>query len=303
MSSDRLKLVAYQFVSVLLLAGSVVWVALSEPPLDLMFMTGLVATGFTLFLGIISEGSCPILLNTLCDARLMSISPEQWQYFRLWHLIIQAFGHFAFVAILAVAGFIVADVMGDLVNLGPIVAAYVVAGVRLGRLAANGASFLWLHIHKIEVSLIPGHRDGASGLAVIGNFYLRQAMPFIVPLGWLSYWVVAIPAVCEYCIYEIWLKAFPFLIAVVFLALAFGIALPSWVVRHRILNWKKRPYVQRRLAHGIDKKFIYDVATLPGTPFSLETVRMATVSVILPILLGLALAVLSTTPDPAPRCC
>ncbi len=299
LASDRKRLWLYRLASCLLLAASLAWFALSGPPTGFlslgypnrfMFVTGLVATWITLLAGILSEGEFPMLLGTLHDAELIYLTEKEERRFRTWHRKVQFYIHCAFVVTLLLAGTIVAANISW--STGPIIFAYAVSGMRIGRLSANGVALRWLRKHQIEVSLIPGHRDGANGLAIIGNFYLRQAIPLLIPLGWLSYWMAEIYTNPNYREFSMWLGGYLALIVIVLVALTLGFVCPILITRDRIVQWKERFDVQQRVAQGKDKQFIYDVATLPETPFSLDTIRMATVSIIFPILLGFALSVL-----------
>lgn len=265
-----------------------------------MFLTGFIAHVLALFIGIINDGSCAKLLSTLHDARIINLTSEQFRSFRCFHMAMQIVVHLIVIAVLYCVGTMAASKFTHppctpsseiAATSRAMVLSYMVSGARFGRVMANGLSIYWVGIHRINVSPILGHRDGASGLAMVGSFFLRQSIPAVIPLGWLTYWMVAIFAV-DSCSskYGDWTDLFPYLIGIVLVSVTFGLALPMAVFACRICKWKNRSDI---LFLGQSSRLRYDMATLPSTPLSLDAIRMTLGSIIFPILLAIVFAVLS----------
>jgi hypothetical protein len=68
-----------------------------------------------------------------------------------------------------------------------------VGGAFLGRVASYGLLARRLSRPGSQLTLQPGHYDGANGLAPIGGLYLYQAFLVMFPIVWLAAWWLIIP--------------------------------------------------------------------------------------------------------------
>jgi hypothetical protein len=68
-----------------------------------------------------------------------------------------------------------------------------VGGAFLGRVASYGLLARRLSRPGSRLTLLPGHYDGANGLAPIGSLYLYQAFLVMFPILWLAAWWLIIP--------------------------------------------------------------------------------------------------------------
>jgi len=105
-----------------------------------------------------------------------------------------------------------------------------VGGAFLGRVASYGLLARRLSQPGSQLTLQPGHYDGANGLAPIGGLYLYQAFLVMFPIVWLAAWWLIIPyydvSVCHFDVAKPYLPwRMPLLVlwvtSVVFLYLAF----------------------------------------------------------------------------------
>lgn len=69
-----------------------------------------------------------------------------------------------------------------------VLASYIV-GRWMGRIAAYGRLGSAIIQRKLEITVIPGHPDGAGGLKPIGTFFLHQSMIASLPAIMLALWV------------------------------------------------------------------------------------------------------------------
>ena len=68
-----------------------------------------------------------------------------------------------------------------------------VGGAFLGRVASYGLLARRLSRPGSRLTLLPGHYDGANGLAPLGSLYLYQAFLVMFPILWLAAWWLIIP--------------------------------------------------------------------------------------------------------------
>ena len=69
------------------------------------------------------------------------------------------------------------------------------AGLFFGRLTHFGTLASVLSSNDVQLRIVPGHFDGASGLKPIGDFYLFQALLLAIPILWLgAWWAWVIPS-------------------------------------------------------------------------------------------------------------
>ncbi|RLU81768.1 hypothetical protein CTZ27_31680 [Streptomyces griseocarneus] len=116
----------------------------------------------------------------------------------------------------------------DLAGLFILPLAGVIAGQRFGHVA--GWALLWWRLsrRKATYDLMPGHPDGAAGLAPIGRFHFRQVLVVGVPALYLAVWWLVIPALSRS--YLRWRAP---LLALLILAIAFEVLAflgPMWVI-------------------------------------------------------------------------
>lgn len=98
--------------------------------------------------------------------------------------------------------------------------AAVVAGQRLGRMFGYGSGWRLLRISRDNLTLVPGHPDGAAGLNPMGGFYFRQSLVASLPGAYLAVWWFLIPAWPRYAVWRpVYLWLLP--LAIAFEVLAF----------------------------------------------------------------------------------
>ena len=118
----------------------------------------------------------------------------------------------------------------------------ILAGLRLGRLVANG--FTGRAIETIDPSfeVMIGHPDRTGGLARIGNFYFLQTLTLLLPIIWICFWLLILYMKSEYVDWQSYIDWWPHfwslqIALTVLLTLCF--LLPMRSFRRLMISWKK----------------------------------------------------------------
>jgi hypothetical protein len=114
-------------------------------------------------------------------------------------------------------------------------------GGRLGRLAAWGKIGSALRATKTRLDVMPGHPDGAAGLAPFGDFYLYQAWIASLPAVFLAGWWFLIPL---WPGYARWRDLYVALLPVAIMAELLAFLLPMISI-HRTMSDRKAELLAR----------------------------------------------------------
>ena len=271
---------------------------------DQMFPTGMMATVAALFLSILTDRSPITLLRKMHNTTLVSLPRNQESRILCYQTKCNMLSHVIYGVVLFLAGLgftIVSICMNCTVivaDTAPFVAAYVLTGMRFGRMTANGFVLYYARDLCSRVNLRIGHRDGAGGLAIVGQFCWTQVSSLIIPITWLVYWVVAInldPVSIGSC-YNQWTLLFVMLIGLVMSAAWFGCVRPMKTFNEIMVNWKKcreRKHRTSTLGEEQRQSYYYELAIMPNWPASPEDVRIALMGIVFPVLLASTSALLT----------
>lgn len=114
-----------------------------------------------------------------------------------------------------------------------------VAGQRLGRMFGYGSGWRLLRVTKDNLTLVPGHPDGAAGLNPMGGFYFRQSLVASLPAAYLAVWWFLIPAWPGYATWRpVYLGLLP--CAIAFEVLAFFVPMQRI---HRVMAVQRRSFI------------------------------------------------------------
>ena len=273
-----------------------------------MFGSGVVVTFAALLLSRFTDDSPMRMVCIMNAARMLRMSTCQHNKIRRQQRCANLICHLVFGGLLFIVGFIVfIKGAGSSMNSpGLYVAAYTLTGLRFGRMAANG--FIGPLLSKLGVRLYVrlGHSDGVGGMAMVGNFFLRQISPLIIPLVWISYWLITIMispghAKC----YGHWLPLFGSLFLLVVVVSILGVGLPMCGLRKLIEAWRLRVELQRRIEFEMGREeYCYAMATMPRRlPIAPESIRTAVLSVVVPVVLATSSALLTGFAEMSPPPC
>lgn len=271
---------------------------------DQMFPTGAMATVAALFLSTLTDRSPIALLRKMHNAALVSLPHGQESRITRYQTKCNMLSQVVYGVLLSLAGlgfaYVIIGMNSTVVaaDTAPFVAAYVMTGLRFGRMAANGV--VLYHVRDIcsRVNLRVGHRDGAGGLAIVGQFCSTQVSSLIIPITWLVYWVVAIildPVSTGSC-YDEWPLFFVMLMVLVMSAAWFGCVLPMKTFSTIMVNWKERCEPKQRtciLGKEQRQSYYYELAVMPNWPASREGGSVVLMGIVCPVLLASTSALLT----------
>ena len=268
----------------LLLLGVVTYMMVTSDGTDEMFWSGTVVTFGALLLAIATEGNPLQLTFTLKRAGLVNITEHQQSKIVGRELLINGTLHVLFGIILFIAGRYAAKLEPDKSSL-MFIMAYVLTGLRFARMSANGTMGYRLLKSGVHVTPIVGHRDGAGGLSMIGNFFLRQVSALVIPAAWLIYWIISVAISRDTCVvYCKWVPFFFGLTLIVGVVFVIGLVLPMAAFRTMILEWE---------SHKGREHSEYELATMMHVPISPAAMQVVLASVALPVVLSTASALFS----------
>ena len=265
-----------------------------------MFPSGVLATIVALLVGIVTDGSATRLFSNLRKAGLVrsascSISDIDIGSAQLcanirWHII--------FIIILTAAGtiYVVEFNNNNWEFSAPNFFGYILAALRFGRMAASGVLGNHLSTRGVKLNVRLYHRDGAGGLAFVGNFFLRQASALIVPMVWLVFWLVSMAVDRDYYIrYSHWWLLFLALFVIVVAIACLSLVRPMMSFGRMIRIWMADSAVQEREKSEMsDQDYDYEVALMPKVPISGNAVRTSLLGVVFPMTLAAASAIVAS---------
>ena len=292
----------YNASSFVVAIGLTFWMVISwmefssrEDDLDPMLFSGIVATSAGLLLLILTDVNPMKVLQKMHRTMTITLSASTWSGLKNRLILVNLLCASFFGAALLITSIHLLS-RSSLFSWSYILT-YMFTGIRFGRLFTNGTIGFILKHYDVSINVEIGHRDGAGGLAVVGNYSLRQTSTLLIPLNWLVSWFLVIGWTGYY---SNWVGRFVILLLIVLIAALVGLAVPIFYFRHRIICWKKtngitcheaevrRSIVGRQLAAKLRRQRynkLYDLATLSDWPVSPEALKISLLGIVLPLVL------------------
>lgn len=234
---------------VVLIAWSIyLWTYIIRVDIDPMSLTLLVTVSVGLFYSLLVDRDqfllCKQLHNDtvfqIDESRITNLINDLTHQSRKWQSICAVVWLLIFAA-----GYILAEYRFGkffVINL----VCSVLIGLRFGRSVANGGTARVVRSYLIGFQMLVTHPDRAGGLALIGNFYLKQASIVLVPILWTLAWIMLISnQVIPQYTYDRWLPLLwcSLIVSTVGIIASFWIPLSS--LQSYIVEWKRKeePYV------------------------------------------------------------
>lgn len=254
---------------------------------DRMFFSGVLVSSVALFIILATDRDPMKVLRHLHRTSVISLSALQWDEIRRCLRRVNLSAWIGCTGILFIVAMIfVRPSLDDELGKLPFIAAYALTGARFGRIVSNGTAGRILRKNGVVLHVDASNRDGAGGLAVVGNFYIIQVSVLLIPLCWITYWLIDMFWTREY---QQWLEIFIVLIGVVFATAVVGLIIPLCSFRKMMLDWKRNRNIYKVIVHRIwqDRRdpHVRALATIPDWPISSETLRTALLGTTLPIVL------------------
>ena len=249
---------------------------------DRMFFSGVLVVSAALILAVVTDRDPMKVLRQLHRTSVISLSCGTW--YRIKMEIRNANIVSCFLG--AIILFFVSRGLTENLRELPYVLAYVLTGVRFGRMVANGTVGWLLKKRGSVIYVNTSNSDGAGGFAVVGDFCTVHTSALLVPLCWIIYWLIDMLLRNNYVG---WFSFFLLLIVVVVATALGGLFWPLSSFRKMIIDWKQNQRLYCITADLIRKDRndpqIYSMSTIPDWPISRETLRTAALGTVLPIVL------------------
>ena len=254
---------------------------------DRMFFSGVLVSSVALFIILATDRDPMKVLRHLHRTSVISLCASQWDEIRRYLRRVNLSAWVGCTGILfIVAMVVVRPNLDDELEKLPFIAAYALTGARFGRIVSNGIVGLILRKNGVVLHVDTSNRDGAGGLAVVGNFYIIQVSVLLIPLCWITYWLIDMFWTGEY---QHWFAIFIVLIGVVLVTGVVGLIIPLCKFREMMLDWKRKNSIYEVIARKMWQNrrdfHVRALATIPDWPISSETLRTALLGTTLPIVL------------------
>ena len=160
-------------------------------------------------------------------------------------------------------------------------------------MAANGALGDQLIKRGVKLNLRLGHRDGACGLAFVGDFFLRQLFGLIIPTIWLTFWLVSIVVNEDHNEdYGHWWRLFLILYGIVIALACVALLRPMVDFGEMMRVWMSESDTQESEKRRMGKQeYDYESALMPKVPVSPTAVRTCLLGIVFPMALAAASAI------------